>query len=54
MSVAIGKLVKFPVNTLHGIGKQAGTVVDILPGGKVRIKAQLGGYYIIAIQDLIN
>jgi hypothetical protein len=49
----IGKIVKFPVNTLHGKGKQAGTVTRVMPSGKIEIRAQLGGYYVVDPSELI-
>jgi hypothetical protein len=50
----VGKLVKFPMNTLHGKKTAAGVVKRVLPDGRLEIKAQLGGYYQVASEELIK
>ena len=50
----IGQLVKFKIQTIHGMGKAAGIVKRILPDGRIEIKAQLGGYYILELDQLIQ
>ncbi len=48
----IGKIVKFPVNTLHGKKMRAGTVKRVMPNGKLEIVAQLGGYYEMGLNEI--
>mgnify|MGYP003394841097 CR=1 FL=1 len=43
----IGTLITFKIPGLYGRRTVAGTIKRILPDGRIEVKAQLGGYYII-------
>lgn len=49
----IGRLVKFSVNMPHGKSVIAGTVKIRLPDGSYEVKSQQGGYYKLAISEII-
>lgn len=49
----IGQIVKFKVNTLHGLGNAAGTIKRILPDGRLEVKAQQGGYYTLRVNEVV-
>jgi hypothetical protein len=53
----VGKMVKFQINTLHGLGTMAGTVkAVVLREGRLtlEIKGQNGGYYFRTTAVLIG
>jgi hypothetical protein len=45
-------MVTFLVNTLHGPAKRAGVVTRYMDGGMVEVRAQMGGYYVLASSAL--
>ena len=49
----IGKLVKFKIPGLNGLRIIAGTVKRILPDGRLEVKAQIGGYYLVTVTDVL-
>jgi len=52
-NIAIGSLVAFLVPGINGLRRIAGKVVAI-KGDRIEVRAQLGGYYTIAIADVLD
>ena len=51
----IGKLVKFKIPGLNGPRAISGTVTRMrLADGKIEVRAQAGGYYVIKINEIIG
>ena len=48
----LNKLVKFKVPTLHGQSVVAGVVKRVFPDGRMEVKAQLGGYYVLQPSEI--
>ncbi len=49
----IGTLVKFKIPSLNGLRTIAGTVKRVMPDGKLEVKAQQGGYYVINASEIL-
>ena len=53
-SKLLGKLVKFRIPSLHGTSVIAGVIKRCVIGGKVEVKAQGGGYFIINTWEILK
>ena len=48
----VGRLVQFLIPSLHGVSRISGTVKRLLPDGRLEVKAQQGGYFILHASEI--